>query len=70
METYTRQGRRGEGKISELVEERKGKKICSACMQNRHFRQLETFLHLSLDGGQFREEAGASEELNELQQLS
>lgn len=36
-------------------------------MQNRHFRQLETFLRLSLDGGQFRQEAGASKEMNELQ---
>lgn len=61
------QGRRREGQISKLVEERKEKKVCSALMQNRHFRQLETFLHLSLDGGQFRHKAGASEEINELQ---
>lgn len=61
------QGRRGEEQISKLVRGRKEKKACSALMQNRHFRQLETFLHLSLDGGQFRHEAGASEEMNELQ---
>jgi len=60
------QGRRGEEQISKLVGERK-KKICSALMQMRHFRQLETFLHLRLDGDQFRQEVGASEEMNELQ---
>lgn len=48
-------------------EKGKKKKVCSALMQNSHFRQLEIFLHLSLDGGQFRREAGASEEINELQ---
>lgn len=48
-------------------EKKKKKKFCFALMQNRHFRQLETFLRLSLDGGQFRQEAGASKEMNELQ---
>lgn len=58
------QGRRGEGQIAKLMGERAEKKVNSALMQNNHFRQLETFLHLSLDGGQFRGEAGASEEMN------
>lgn len=43
------------------------RKVCTVLTQNRHFRQLETFLCLSLDGVQFRHEAGASELMNELQ---
>lgn len=41
----------------------KKKEFCSVIMQNRHFRQLETFLHLGLGGGQFTYKAG--EEMNE-----
>lgn len=59
---------RVEGQIHKLMKKNKKDLFCTEAEQtHRHVGHMVTLLHLRLSGGQFRLEAGTSEEINELQ---